>query len=310
MSNPGASFGDYGLVVLLSVIFGASFMLTKISLEDIPPTILVAGRFVGAFVVLAVVMKLAGQALPSPGPIWWTIIASAVFGNTLPFFLISWGQVGTDAGLAAILMAVMPLATIVLAHFYTQDEKLNRYRMAGFTLGIVGVVILIGYEKLAALGDETVRQLAILTAALCYAINAIITKGLVGLPQRAMATALMGVSMLIMVPVAILVDDPTTMTLSGRSLGALILLILFPTAIGTLLLFAIVRRQGAAFLSQINFLVPVAGVGWGILILSEDIPIRAWLALAIILAGVAIARMRPNSTDETKSLLAEERSTK
>ena len=310
MSNPGASFGDYGLVVLLSVIFGASFMLTKISLEDIPPTILVAGRFVGAFVVLAVVMKLAGQALPSPGPIWWTIIASAVFGNTLPFFLISWGQVGTDAGLAAILMAVMPLATIVLAHFYTQDEKLNRYRMAGFTLGIVGVVILIGYEKLAALGDETVRQLAILTAALCYAINAIITKGLVGLPQRAMATALMGVSMLIMVPVAILVDDPTTMTLSGRSLGAWILLILFPTAIGTLLLFAIVRRQGAAFLSQINFLVPVAGVGWGILILSEDIPIRAWLALAIILAGVAIARMKPNSTDETKSLLAEERSTK
>lgn len=310
MSNPDATLGDYGLVVLLSVIFGASFMLTKISLEEIPPTILVAGRFAGAFVILYFVMKIAGQSLPPPGPIWWYIGASAIVGNTLPFFLISWGQVGTDAGLAAILMAVMPLATIVLAHFLTNDEKLNRYRIIGFTLGIAGVIILIGYDKLGTLGDETVRQFAILTAAICYALNAIITKGMTGLPQRAMVTALMGLSMIIMIPIAFAVEDPMSLNLTYTAAGSWILLIVFPTAIGTLLLFAIIRRQGAAFLSQINFLVPVAGVGWGILILAEEIPVRAWLALALILIGVAIARMKPKSTNKTNSLLVEERSSK
>lgn len=296
-SVPGVA--DYGMIILLATIFGASFMLTKIIIADVPPVTLVTGRLLVAFFILLCAMLLVGQRFPTFGTIWLWIAASAVFGNALPFVLISWGQEVVDAGLAAILMAIMPLSTIVLAHFYTRDEKLNLYKTVGFVLGIFGVVVLIGYDKLATLGDDTIRQIAILCAAFCYAINAIITKKLVGLPQRSMATALIGVSFVIIVPFAFLVENPMSISLSADAWVAWILLAVFPTAVGTLLIFAIVKRQGAGFLSQINFMVPVAGVFWGIVILSEQLPLRAWLALAIILAGVAISRIKPNSRDQS-----------
>ena len=63
-----------------------------------------------------------------------------------------------DAGLTAILMAVMPLNTLVMAHFMTNDEKLNVFKVIGFCLGLLGVAVLIGFDKLATLGDETIRQ--------------------------------------------------------------------------------------------------------------------------------------------------------
>ena len=68
-----------------------------------------------------------------------------------------------------------------------------------------------------------------------------------------------------------------------------------PTAIGTLMLFAIIKRQGASFLSQINFLVPVFGVLWAMTFLSEQLPSSAAIALVLILAGIGIARIKSNS---------------
>jgi len=289
------TWSDYALLVLLAVIFGASFTMTSVSVAEIPPATLVAGRLLIAAVILFVAMKFAGQKLPPFDRVWIIIFCSALFGNALPFFLISWGQETVDAGLAAILMAIMPLATIIIAHFWTHDEKLNQYKLIGFFLGILGVVVLIGFDKLGSLGDDAIRQYAITAAAICYAINVIITKKLVGMPRRAMAAALVGVSALIMIPVSLFLDDPLRLTPSANALTSLVLLAIFPTAIGTLLIFAIIKRRGASFFSQINFMIPVAGVLWGIILLSESLPARAWVALSIILAGVALARIQPKS---------------
>jgi len=282
---------DYGLLLLLAVIFGSSFVMTAISVQEIPATTVVAGRLAIAAVILFVAMKLAGQVLPAFGRIWWGIVGAALFGNALPFFLISWGQVKVEAGLAAILMAIMPLVTLGLAHWFTPDEKLSLFKVIGFVLGVLGVVVLIGFDKLGTLGDQVVRQYAIALAAVCYAINAIITKKLLGVPRRAMVASLMIVSSLMTIPASLLIDMPWQLAPSDAAVGAVILAGIFPTVIGTLLIFAVIDRQGASFLSQINFLVPFAGVAWGMAWLSEELPANAWLSLFIILAGVAIARI-------------------
>ncbi len=287
---------DYALLVILAAIFGASFLFTKVSVQEIPPATLVAMRLAIAAVILYVAARMAGQALPALGPVWWPIAIAALFGSTLPFFLISWGQVKVDAGLSAILMATMPLITLVLAHFFTADEKLNVFKLAGFCLGLVGVAVLIGFDKLASLGDETIRQYALTAAACCYAINAIVTKQLIGLPRRATAAALMLAAFLMVLPFSLLVDAPWQLRPSLEVWGAVVVLGIGPTAIGTLMIFAIVKRQGAAFLSQINFLVPVFGVLWAVLFLAERLPANAIIALALILAGVAIARIKLETT--------------
>lgn len=290
-SNP--ALADYALIVLLSSIFGISFMLTKVAVADVPPVTIAFARIMIASVILLAVMLAVGQSLKSVAGHWKMIVAASLFGNAFPFFLISWGQVKVDAGLTAIMMAVMPLITLVLAHVFTQDERLNIFRVVGFFFGLLGVATLIGFDKLATLGDETIRQYAIMAAACCYAINAILSKNLVSLPRKATSAALLLASAVALLPFSLYFDQPWQLQISATSWLMLLLLGILPTAIGVLLVFAIIQRQGAGFLSQINFLVPVFGVFWAILFLDEVLPANGILALAIILFGVAIARIRP-----------------
>ncbi len=285
---------DYLLLVTLSAIFGASFLLIKISVVEVPTLTIVAARLLIAVLILFAVMKMVGQQLPRGVRLWMWIILAALVGNALPWWLITWGQEKVDAGLTAILMATMPLATLILAHAFTIDEKLNVWKLLGVTLGIFGVMVLIGFDELTSLGDNTIRQLAIAGAAVCYGVNAIITKQLVGSPRRAMAASLMLVSLVMVAPFAIIIDQPWTVSPSLEAVAAIVMLGVFPSALGTIMLFAIVARQGASFLSQINFLVPVFGVLWAFIFLSERLSFNAILALAIILAGVALARINPN----------------
>jgi len=287
-STPGAV--DYAVLTGLAAMFGASFMFTNISVAEIPPLTVAAGRLFLALLILYPIMRLAGQRLPPPGAIWLTIFAAALFGNALPFSLISWGQVRVEAGLTGIFMAIMPLATIALAHVFTGDEKLNRWKVAGVLFGLLGVVVLMGPDSLATLGDQTIRQLAIIGGALCYAVNAILTKKLVTLPKRSMITALMLVASLQLVPISLALDQPWQLTPSAGAAAALLVLAIGPTALATLIILIIIDRQGASFLSQINFMVPVFGVLFGAVFLSERLSSNAYVALMIILSGVALSR--------------------
>lgn len=285
------SLGDYGLLVSLACLFGLSFTLTNISVAELPPLTVAAGRLLLAFMMLYPLMRLRGQRLPEFGGIWLTLFAAGFFGNALPFALITWGQVHVEAGLTAVFMAIMPLATIFLAHVFTGDEKLNRWKFIGVIFGLIGVIVLMGVSTLTALGDDFIRQFAILSGALCYAVNAIITRRLTDLPRWSTMTALMLTASILLVPFSLLIDSPWHLSPSINAWLALILLAIGPTAIATVVILVIIGRQGASFLSQINFMVPVFGMLFGVVLLKERLPVNAYVALVIILMGITISRL-------------------
>lgn len=288
LNNPGLK--DYGLLISLAAIFGLSFIFTNIGVQEIPPLSVAALRLFIALLIMYPVMRLAGQKLPASGRIWIYIFLSSLFGNALPFALVSWGQVKVEAGLAAIFMAVMPLSTILLAQFMTDDERINRWKMAGVLLGFIGIVVLMGMGSLTSIGDEVFRQLAILLAAISYALNAIITRKLTSLPKYSMVAALMIAASILLVPTSLLIDQPWSITFSAKSLAAVFMLAVLSTAIATLLILIIIDRCGATFLSQINFMVPLFGVLFGTLLLGERLPATAYIALGIILFALALSR--------------------
>ncbi len=292
---------DYALLVLLAAIWGSSFLVIKLGVETIPAASLTLARLALAAVFLAGVARMAGQSMPRGLRVWGLICLAGLTGNALPFTLIAWGEEGIDSGLAAILMAVMPLTTVLLAHLFTRDEKMTPRKALGVCLGIAGLAVLIGPEKLTQLGENTVRQLAVAGAAFCYGINAIVTKSLIGQPRRALAAALMVVSTFMMVPFSLFFDQPWTLSWSAESLTILAVLGILHTAVGTLIMLALIRRQGASFFAQINFMIPLFGVLFGALILLERPPPNAYGALAIILLGVAIARGRRRATSGAKA---------
>ncbi len=295
MKNNSPTVKDYLLLTSLAAIFGLSFIFTNISVRDIPPLTVTAFRLFIALLIMYPVMLAAGQKLPPPGKIWLYVFLSALFGNALPFALVSWGQVKVDAGLSAIFMAVMPLSTILLAQLLTNDERINRWKMAGVLLGFSGIVVLMGKNSFTSLGDEVLRQLAILTAAVSYALNAIITRKLTSLPKYSMVAALMITASLLMLPASLLIDRPWDLSFHIGSVGALVMLAVGSTAVATLLILTIIERCGATFLSQINFMVPLFGVLFGALLLNERLSANAYAALAIILIALALSRRGQSS---------------
>jgi len=286
-----AGFPEYALLLCLAALLGSNFMATKIAVTALPPMSVVVMRLAIAAGVLTVIMLAVGQRFPK-GRIWFAIFAAGIFGHTLPFALIAWGQQKVDAGVASILMASMPLFTLFLAQVFTHDERPNRYSVVGFSIAMVGIIVLFGPERLASLADQSLRQYAIMMAAMCYGINAIITKSLLEQPWQKMSAAFMCVAFLQSLPLLWFVDW-SAMSATASVWSAIIYTGLGPTALGAVMIVLLVRRAGAAFLSQINFLVPVFGALFAVFLLGEVLPPNAFIALGIILAGVALARRRP-----------------
>ena len=183
-------------------------------------------------------------------------------GNCVPFWLISWGQQGIDSGLAGILMAVMPITTLVLAHFFVRGERLNGAKAMGFGLGFVGVVALAGPNALLELrgtGTALLYELAILGGAVLYAVNAIVARRRPKGDALAAAAGVMIVGSIIMVPAAFSGGAPWPATIGGEAAAALAFLGIASTAAATVVFFKLIAIAGPTFVSLINYLIPVVG---------------------------------------------------
>ncbi|MDP6785755.1 MAG: EamA family transporter [Rhodospirillales bacterium] len=281
------------LLVLLSAIWSSPFVFIKIGVETVPPLTMTVGRVVLASVVLYAVLRWRRQSLPGGGRLWGMFIGLAVLGNALPFTLIAWGEERIDSGLAAILMAVMPLATVILTHFFTADERAGVAKVLGVAVGLAGVAFLVGTEALRGLGGDVWRQLGVAGAALSYAAAATLARRLPPLTPVVRTTAVMLCGCLVMIPLALAFERPWTLGPSTESVVSIVYLGLVPTALGTILYFRLISDAGATFVSFVNYLIPVLGVLWGFLFLDERVSVQALVSMAAILAGIAIATLRP-----------------
>jgi len=288
-ARPGAL--EIALLLSLATLWSSSFGFIKVAVETIPPFSVAAGRLLLAAILIVTIARLRGLRFPGEKGLWPKFLAVGLFGNALPFTLISWGEVTIDSGLAAILMAAMPLATLVLAHFFTSDERMNPARVLGVALGFGGVLTLIGPAALAGLGDEAVRQTAVAGGAVCYAIATIVARRLPRMPLLLSGAGALTASVLWSLPLSLLMDRPWELAPSPESLGSVVILGLFPTALAILLYFALLQRTGATFIALNNYLIPSLGMIWGILFLGEALSLRATIALGIILAGIAVTRI-------------------
>lgn len=292
MARPSYRPIAYALLLALAAIWGASFLFIKIAVATIPPLTLVAGRLALAAAGLLAYLWMTGRRLPREPALWGHFAVVAVFGNLVPFALISWGETAIDSGLAAILMAIMPLSTLLLSHVFTLDERLTAPRIAGVACGLAGVVVLVGPEALLKLGDDAWRQLAVAGAAFCYASAAVAARRLPAVSPVSRGTAVLLCAGVQILPVVLWVDRPWTLAPSWESILSVAYLGVFPTALATILLFFLLSLRGATYIALNNYLIPVLGVFWGALFLGEQVTARALIALALILAGIVIASLK------------------
>lgn len=292
---------EWGLVVLLSVLWGGSFFFNEIAVRELPTLSVVVGRVVLAAVILIAVMRLLGQRLPRSATVWGAFFGMGFLNNVVPFTLIVWGQIHIASGVASILNATTPLFTVLVAHWMTADEKMNAGRFLGVVLGLIGVAVMIGGDALGSLGLDVlsvgvIAQLAVLAAALSYAFAGVYGRRFraLGVSPMATATGQVTASSIMLVPLMLVVDQPWQLSLPSLSaVAALVGVAALSTALAYILYFRILATAGATNLLLVTFLIPVSAVLLGVLILGEVLLLKHLLGMALISLGLAAIDGRP-----------------
>jgi drug/metabolite transporter (DMT)-like permease len=289
-----AKFSDWLALLALTAMWGSAFMFNEFALAAFPPAVLVAGRLMIATALLLTFMRANGVKLPAFGRAWIPIAVMALLGNVLPFQLIAWAQQYIDSSLAGILMAVMPLFVLTLAHFFLPGSTLTPYRIVGFVIGFSGVVAIIGPEALGGLSNNTALwgAIAALGAALSYSINSIYARRLGAADPIQLSAGTLVAASLMTLPVAA-VDLSSVLTPGPAAIAAILVLGLLSTGLATLLYFRLVQGPGPAFLSTVNYLVPVWAVGAGAVFLGESVSPVMYGGMALILSGIALGELGP-----------------
>jgi drug/metabolite transporter (DMT)-like permease len=296
---PSRSLKDWALLAALVALWGSNFMFVKLGVTAVPPATLVATRLVIGAVILVIAVRSLGYTFPPLGRVWMPYVVLAVVGNCMPFWFITWGQKSIDSALAGILMAVMPLTTLLLAHFFVAGERATRMRVAGFCLGFVGIVLLLGPAALAGLGGsplEVVAQLSVLAGALCYAVNGILIRLTLKGEVMVASAAIIAIAALVSVPIALLVDQPWRLAPDATAIGILTWIGIGPTAIATLVHLKLIASAGPTFVSLINYCIPVVALSIGVMLLGEEPGANAYTGLILILSGIALSQLRRSRT--------------
>jgi drug/metabolite transporter (DMT)-like permease len=280
---------QWGLLGILSLLWGSSFFWAELALVSLPPLTLVQGRVTLGALFLLVVVRMRGVPLPRTWRDWRPLFVLGAFNSAIPFTLLFWGQTQITSGLAAILNASTPLWSVLLAHVFSSDETITPLRLGGVLVGVCGVGTIIGPEAFSGVDATVWAQLACVLAAVCYAATTIYARTLKGrIAPTAMATGQLGCGALLLLPVTLLVDQPWTLQgVHLTSIGAVVALALLSTAVAYTIYFRLLSETGPTNVVLVTFLVPITALLLGSLVLGEVLLVRHIGGLALIAVGLA-----------------------
>ena len=149
---------EWMLLVLLSVVWGGSFFFNGIALREFPTLSIVTARVGLAALALLFLTRMLGQGIQLNRQILKAFFGMSFLNNVVPFSLIVWGQQHIASGVASILNATTPLFTMLVAHWFTTNEKINPRRLLGVLTGVGGVGLIMGLDSRESSGFHLLGQ--------------------------------------------------------------------------------------------------------------------------------------------------------
>src|ERR1700759_1081806 len=191
------------ILVLLALIWGASFMLIKIADRQLAPATLILGRLGSATLLLVAIALLQlgpRRTLDELRGAWGWLVVVGLVNTAVPFWLLSWGETRIDSGLASIIQGAVPIFNALLAFWFFRSERVTGRRLLGVAIGFVGVAVLVGAQPHA----KVLAALAVVGMALCYAAGGLMTRRyLTGTRPYVIALGTSAVATIAMLPAGI-----------------------------------------------------------------------------------------------------------
>jgi len=285
---------EWGLLLLLSILWGGTFFLGKIARAELSAFTIVLFRVGIAAALLAVAAWFSGLAFPKDLKGWWPFLVMGLLNNVIPFSLIFWGQREIGAGLAAVLNASTPLFGAIVAHYATEDEKLRSNRLVGVLIGIAGVAVLVGVPGGAMDVSRIMGMGAVLLASFSYGVSGAWAKRFRGLAPLTTSACQLTCSTAIMAPLVLVFDPPWAQSVpSLKAMLCVLAIAVLCTALAYVIFFTIISRAGASNVLLVTLLVPFSATGLGIAFLGEQLHATDLAGAALVGFALLVIDGRP-----------------
>ena len=286
---------DWVLLLSLVLIWGSAFAALKIAATGFDAYWMVAVRVGVGALALGVVLGLRGQKLPDllpmPDKAWSWAFLIGVPGMALPFLAFAWAAHHVDSAVLAILNGAAPLFTALLAHVMLASERLTLAKAAGIALGFIGLLVLIAPKLSGGIEASGLASLAAILGTAGYAIGNVATKLAPNSGPTAMSLMFCLTAVVVVVPIALLLGPLPTQA-SPQAWAAAVYLGLGPTALATIIYVWLIQRRGPVFVVMVTYMTPVFATLVGLGMMGERPEPTAFIALALILCGVALAGLK------------------
>lgn len=278
----------WGLLLLLSVIWGGSYLFVGIAVKDLSPLVIVMARVVIAAAALLPLHFLLVGPLPRDRSAWTAIIGLSILNNIIPFILIVSGQTMIASGLASVINATSPLFGVAFIAAAGLEPLVPR-KVMGIVIGIAGVAVLKGGTLLGQ-GSQSTGILLCLGAAASYGVGSLWAKMKLGnTPPLSMATGQLLCSSAIMAVLAFSFDSPSQLIdASWESWMALLGLSLLSTSFAYIIFFRVVARAGPANVLLVTMMIPVSAIAMGVTVLGETLEMREIAGAIVIILALLI----------------------
>lgn len=286
---------DWAAFLLLSVLWGTSFLWIKIAVEEIGPATVVALRLSFGTLGLLAVLFMRGLKPPENLFLLGKLALVGLLNTALPFVLITWGEQHIDSALASLLNASVPLWTLLIAHFFLPDEHMRIEQVVGLLLGFAGITLLVTSQKGMSISFSSggsmllMGSLAVLVASVFYGISAVFIRSqLRGTEPTTQATFSVMFAGAFAWIGAFAAESPLTLPALPITWLAVVWLGLLGSALAYMLSFALIQSIGATRMTAVTYVIPLAGVSLGAIFLQEAVNWQMLLAGALVLVGVYI----------------------
>ena len=285
---------DAGLFLLLSLLWGTSFMTIKLGLSFLPPVLFAAMRYdVAGVLLLGYVATTPGEWRPQSRADWLTVFIGATLIIALYNALLFIGQQGVTSGVAAILIGMNPILATGFSRLLLPTERLGGIETLGLLLGFLGVGLVARPESTGWLVADLLAPGLVLLAAVCVALGSVLvqrvdsdlgTEGMV-----AWSTAI-GALLLHAMSVGLPSESIADVTVTPAAVAAVIYLAVFASAVGYVVYFDLLDRLGAIEINLVSYTVPVFAALSGWLVLDESLDTAAVTGFAVIVAGFVLLK--------------------
>ena len=287
-----SEINNYILLIFLGAVWAASFVAIKFSNEIFNPIEVGFYRtFIGSiFLFLAVKFRGGSISLFSENARLYSLIG--FLNASIPFTLLPYGLITLPSNIGVIILSANPFLALVLAHFFTLDEKLSLRKVIGSIIGFSGVIFAVGIEIFVSDLNSLISAISIYIGASSYVISNLIIRRISHLPSDMVTMNTLFWGSLWLLPLVLIYGNFQNIEFSYIPVLAIIYLGVIPTGLAFSVRQVLIRNAGSTFMMQVGYIIPIFGVFYGWLFLGEKVGYTLIISVLLVIIGIGVSRIR------------------